>query len=76
MATEVLSLLHVPPVIDADSVVVAQSVFVPETANAAGWVNVTVFVILALVASVIVQVYVFADKPVAVALVPPLGAHE
>ena len=43
---------------------------------ALGVPTVTVLVIEHVFASVIVQVYVAAPRPVAVAAVPPLGAHE
>jgi len=44
--------------------------------NAAGCVMLNVFVIVQLFASVMVQVYVPAQRPVAVAAVPPEGAQE
>lgn len=76
VATAVLLLLHVPPLRLALSVVVAQSVLVPVIANVAGCVIVAVTVAVADAASVTVQVYVPAARPVAVAAVPPEGAHE
>jgi hypothetical protein len=72
----------VPPVIDTvaapllpplhDTLVCDDNV---ET-NAVGCVNVATFVLVHALASVMIQVYVPAAKPVAVAAVPPDGAHE
>jgi hypothetical protein len=56
VAIAALLLLHVPPDIEAESVVVAQSVLVPVTVNAAGWVIVAVTVAVADAASVTTHV--------------------
>ncbi len=56
-----------------------QEIFVcdeTEATKADGWVMVAVLVVVQLFTSVTVQVYAPADKPVAVAAVPPLGADE
>jgi hypothetical protein len=61
VATAALLLLHVPPDIEAVSVVVAHSVFVPVMANAAGSVIVAVTVVVADTPSVIFNVICCVD---------------
>jgi hypothetical protein len=56
VATPVLLLLQIPPLKFAVSVVVAQSVLVPVTLNAAGWVMVAVTVAVKEAPSVTVHV--------------------